>query len=160
MDDQASTLQLVHLLRAVTVELDLFGAEFADRNGLHSTDVRALIHLLDAARADITATPGWLGRQLGLNSASTTALLDRLQRMGLVGRERDPHDRRRVLLSVQDNAITLGWSFFGPLIGEMATAMRSFDTAELAAVRRFLVEMRDVVTVARGVQQEGAGGVK
>jgi hypothetical protein len=46
---------------------------------LHSTDVRALIHLLDAARAGRNATPGWLGSQLGLNSASVTALVDRLE---------------------------------------------------------------------------------
>ena len=108
MDDQDSARQLVHLLRAITVELDLFGAELAARNGLHSTDVRALVHLLDAAGAGITAMPGWLGTQLELNSVSTTALLDRMQRLGLVGRERDPHDRRRVLLSVEPNAIALG----------------------------------------------------
>ncbi|MEI5102734.1 MarR family winged helix-turn-helix transcriptional regulator [Streptomyces sp. PmtG] len=155
MDDQDSALQLVHLLRAITVELDLFGAEFADRNGLHSTDVRALIHLLDAARAGTTATPGWLSARLGVNSASTTALIDRLQHLGLVRRERDSHDRRRVLLSVEDRAITLGWSFFGPLIGEMVAATSSFDEEELATVRRFLTEMRDVVAVGRRVQQEG-----
>ncbi|MYS08176.1 MarR family transcriptional regulator, partial [Streptomyces sp. SID6041] len=67
MDDQSPQMRLVHLLRAVTVEFDLLGAEFAVRNGLHPTDVRALIHLLDAARADTRATPGWLGEQLRLN---------------------------------------------------------------------------------------------
>ncbi|MFP3988228.1 helix-turn-helix domain-containing protein [Streptomyces sp. E11-3] len=149
MDDQSAELQLVHLLRAITVELDLFAAEFASRNGLHPTDVRALINLLDADRADIAATPGWLGPQLGLNSASTTALIDRLERLGLVRRERDTRDRRRVLLAVEDKAVALGWSFFGPLINEMVTATRSFDEAELATVRRFLTRMRDVTATSR-----------
>src|SRR5581483_268713 len=122
MDDQDPALGLVHLLRAVTVELDLFAAEFAGNNGLHPTDVRALIQLLDADRAAVTATPGWLAAQLGLNSASTTALIDRLERLGLVRRARDTHDRRRVLLCVEERAVALSWSFFGPLINGMVTA--------------------------------------
>ncbi|MGC9541838.1 MarR family transcriptional regulator [Streptomyces sp. UG1] len=153
MDDQDPGLQLVHLLRAVTVELDLFAAGFAARNGLHATDVRALIHLLDARREGVDATPGWLGRQLGVNSASTTALVDRLERLGLVRRERDTRDRRRVLLVVRDEAVTLGWSFFGPLIEEMVAEMRSFDEGELATVRRFLLAMRDVSAARRAGNQ-------
>ena len=149
MDDQDPGLQLVHLLRRITVGLELFGAEFAAAHGLHPTDVRALIHLLDAGRADLTATPGWLAAQLGLNSASVTALIDRLERAGHVRRERDPGDRRRVLLVVEEHAVALGWSFFGPLITELVIAMGTFDEAELATVRRFLVSMNDVVTAAR-----------
>ncbi|MYS91265.1 MULTISPECIES: MarR family winged helix-turn-helix transcriptional regulator [Streptomyces] len=155
MDEQDPGLQLVHLLRAVTVELDLFAAEFAVRNGLHATDVRALIHLLDAGRAGERATPGRLGAKLGVNSASTTALVDRLERLGLVRRERDTRDRRRVLLVVQEKAVALGWSFFGPLIHEMVGAMGAFDEQELATVRRFLLTMRDVTAAGRGARRDG-----
>ena len=140
---------LVHLLRAVTVEFDLLGAEFAARRGLHPTDVRALIHLLDAARADIRATPGWLGEQLRLNSAGTTALVDRLERLGLVRRSRDTADRRRVLLEVEDKARQLGWAFFGPLIDEVVAAAEGLDEGELEAVRRFLTSVLTAVARAR-----------
>ncbi|MEV5434684.1 helix-turn-helix domain-containing protein [Streptomyces sp. NPDC052682] len=153
-DEREPDLQLIHLLRAVTVELDLFAAEFASRHGLHATDVRALIHLLDAGRAGRTATPGWLGAQLGLNSASATALVDRLERLGLVRRERDTRDRRRVVLVVRDEAVSLGWSFFGPLIQEMVGALGSFDEQELATVRRFLAAMRDVTAAGRRAQRQ------
>ncbi|MEU7696921.1 MarR family winged helix-turn-helix transcriptional regulator [Streptomyces sp. NPDC015492] len=138
MDDRSLQMRLVHLLRAVTVEFDLLGAEFAARNGLHPTDVRALIHLLDAARAGTPATPGWLGEQLRLNSAGTTALVDRLERLGLVRRDRDTADRRRVLLAVEDKAVDLGWTFFGPVIDRMVRAAEGFEEAELETVRRFL----------------------
>jgi DNA-binding MarR family transcriptional regulator len=148
-EDGDDRMQLVHLLRRVTVELELFGAEFAGRNGLHATDVRALIHLLDAGRTGITATPGWLGEQLGLNSAAVTGLVDRLERLGHVRRVRDTRDRRRVLLIVEDQATTLGWSFFGPLIDGMVTAMDAFDEAELATVRRFLVSVNEVLATGR-----------
>ncbi|MFI8348078.1 MarR family winged helix-turn-helix transcriptional regulator [Streptomyces sp. NPDC085596] len=138
MDDQGPAMRLVHLLRAVTVEFDQLGAEFAARNGLHPTDVRALIHLLDAARVGTRATPGWLGEQLRLNSAGTTALVDRLERLGLVRRSRDTADRRRVLLEVQEKATELGWTFFGPVIGEVVAAAEGFEAGELETVRRFL----------------------
>ncbi|MER6559246.1 MarR family transcriptional regulator [Streptomyces sp. NPDC001027] len=138
MDDQSPVMGLVHLLRAVTVEFDQLGAEFAARHGLHPTDVRALIHLLDAARAGTRATPGWLGEQLRLNSAGTTALVDRLERLGLVRRGRDSADRRRVLLEVQEKATELGWAFFGPVIGEVVAAAEGFEAGELETVRRFL----------------------
>ncbi|WP_436847817.1 MarR family transcriptional regulator [Streptomyces coeruleorubidus] len=118
--------------------------------------MRALIHLLDAGREGVRATPGWLGAQLGVNSASTTALVDRLERRGLVRRERDTRDRRRVLLVVQDEAVTLGWSFFGPLIHEMVAEMRSFDEKELATVRRLLLAMRDVAAARRRAQQDSS----
>src|SRR3954454_3952527 len=123
------------------MEFDLLAAEFAKRHQLHPTDLRALIHLLDAARAGTVATPGWLGEQLGLNSAWTTGLIDRLEKAGHVRRVRDTQDRRRVLLAVEEQAIALGWSFFGPLITELVTAMRSFSEAELDTVRRFLLTM-------------------
>ncbi|MEU5088921.1 MarR family transcriptional regulator [Streptomyces sp. NPDC021356] len=149
MEEQSPEMRLVHLLRAVTVEFDLLGAEFAARHGLHPTDVRALIHLLDAARAGTRATPGWLGGQLRLNSAGTTALVDRLERLGLVRRGRDTADRRRVLLEVEEKATELGWSFFGPVIGEVVGAAEGFEAGELETVRRFLTAVLESTGRAR-----------
>lgn len=137
-DDDTPAMGLVHLLRAVTVELHLRGAEFAERGGLHPTDLRALIRLLDAERAGEALTPGRLGDALRLNSAGTTALLDRLERKGLVRRSRDPRDRRRVLVAVEPKAVELGRSFFGPLIGGLVDAAEEFTADELEVVRRYL----------------------
>ncbi|MFJ9948737.1 MarR family winged helix-turn-helix transcriptional regulator [Kitasatospora sp. NPDC091207] len=142
-------MRLIHLLRGLTVELDLFGAEFAGRHGLHPTDLRALIHLLDAARAGTVVTPGRLGEALRLNSAGTTGLVDRLERLALIRRERDPGDRRKVRLVVEERAMELGQDFFGGLIADLLAAMGRFDAAELATARRFLLAMTEVVAGAR-----------
>ncbi len=131
-------MDLVHLLRGLTVEFNLLAAEFAARNRLHPTDLRAIIHLLDADRAGIEATPGWLGERLRLNSASTTGLVDRLAKAGHVRRVPDERDRRRILLVVEPEAIELGWSFFGPLIQDLVGLKETFSAAELDTVRRFL----------------------
>lgn len=131
-------LEIFHLLRAVTVEYALRQNEFAAANNMHPTDVRALICLLDAERAGESATAGLVAARLGLNTAGTTAVLDRLERLGLVARTRDPHDRRRVLLIIEDRAKALGWSSFGPLIDRTTAPLRMFDPAQTAAVRTFL----------------------
>jgi DNA-binding MarR family transcriptional regulator len=149
VDDREPGLRLVHLLRGLTVEFDLLGAEFATMHRLHPTDLRALIHLLDAARAGTRATPGWLGARLRLNSASTTELVDRLERAGHVRRVRDTQDRRRVVIVVEEQAVALGWSFFGPLISQLVTSMRAFSEADLETVQRFLVTMTEAVLAAR-----------
>jgi DNA-binding MarR family transcriptional regulator len=138
-------LALVHRLRRISVELDLARSAFAQAYDLHDTDVRALIQLLDAGRAGIPATAGWLGSQLGLSSASTTSLIDRLEGAGHVRRARSVHDRRKVEILVTEEAVDLGWEFFGPLLGGMMEAMRPFGAEELDTVERFLDAVAGVV---------------
>ncbi|MER5773548.1 MarR family transcriptional regulator [Streptomyces sp. NPDC002039] len=150
--DVDDNLELVHLLRAVSVEFGLRQAEFAARHGMHPTDVRALICLLDAERAGEAATAGLLGARLGLNSAGTTSVIDRLERLGHVARVRDAADRRRVLLRVEPEAVRLGREFFGPPIERLLAVQGTLDPTEREAVRRFLEGAR----TALGEQERGA----
>ena len=143
MRNQGAELEVVHLLRAVTVELALHSARFANHNGMHPTDVRALIALLDASRAGEEMTAGRLGAGLGLNSAGTTALVDRLERAGHARRVRAEGDRRKVVIEVEEAAVELGWAFFGPLIGRAVELLRGYDERELAAIRGFLEGVRE-----------------
>ncbi|MGA4848456.1 MarR family winged helix-turn-helix transcriptional regulator [Streptomyces sp. G5(2025)] len=139
MSDSPDTeMEIVHLLRAVTVELSRRNADFAVRNGMHPTDVRALICLMDARRAGADMTAGRLGAELGLHSAGTTGLIDRLERLGHVRRVRDEHDRRRVLIEIDERAVALGRSFFGPLIERVVELLQEYDEQQLAAVKGFL----------------------
>jgi DNA-binding MarR family transcriptional regulator len=137
---------LIHKLREVVVSLDLLGARFARVHDLHPTDVRALILLLDAERAGHPATPGWLGSALGVNSASTTALVDRMQSRDLVSRTRDTVDRRRVLLEVTSTARTLGESFFGDAIGRAVVSMKSLSPSDRRVVDRFLTDVNTAIS--------------
>ncbi|MFI9833982.1 MarR family winged helix-turn-helix transcriptional regulator [Streptomyces sp. NPDC051913] len=143
MTPQGSGMEIVHLLRAVTVELGLHSARFAQRNDMHPTDVRALIALMDAARAREEMTAGRLGAALGLNSAGTTALVDRLERAGHVRRVRGERDRRKVVIEVSEEAVELGRAFFGPLIDRTMGLLRAYDERETAAILGFLTGVRD-----------------
>ncbi len=134
------------LLRRLTVELDAVGQRFADEQGLGRTDVRALTALMDATREGRGLTAGGLGAAVDLSSASVTALVDRLERMGHVHRERDEADRRRVVVAVSDEAMAAGRRFFGALQRDLLAAMAGYTADELAVVERFLTEMTEVIT--------------
>lgn len=142
-------MEIVHLLRAVAVELGLHSARFAQANGMHPTDVRALIALMDARRSGEELTAGRLGALLGLNSAGTTALLDRLERAGHVRRVRGTTDRRKVVVEVTEDAVDLGQASFGPLIERTLELLRGYDDHQRAAIRDFLDGVRQVA--AEGV---------
>ncbi len=139
--ERAAALGLIHQLREVATRLELVAGEFARSTGLHATDVRALIRLLDAERAEVEATPTWLAQQLGMTSQATTAVIHRLEDAGHVQRVRSVSDGRSSRLQVSDEAIELGWTFFGPLLerlidvtGELSPADRSTISTYLSAV--------------------------
>lgn len=156
MGDSVDRQELALLLRRLTVELDAVGQRFADLHGLNRTDVRALVAVMDAARRGEALTAGALGDAVELRSASVTALIDRLERVGHVRRVRDPEDRRRVSLEISDSAMAAGAEFFGGLQRDLLTAMAGYTDEELEVVARFLTEMTDVITRhARAPAREG-----
>lgn len=137
--------ELALLLRRLTVELDAVGQRFADLHGLNRTDVRALVAIMDAARRGEALTAGRLGDAVDLRSASVTALVDRLERVGHVRRVRDTDDRRRVALEISDTAMAAGVEYFGGLQLDLTAAMADYSDDELAVVRRFLEDMTRVI---------------
>src|SRR3954453_17277512 len=133
------------LLRRLNVDLDAVGQRFADVHGLNRTDVRALVAIMDAARRGEALTAGRLGEAVDLRSASVTALVDRLEKVGHVRRVRDPEDRRRVALEMSDSAMAAGAEHFGGLARDLTAAMEDYTDDELAVVRRFLEDMTAVI---------------
>ena len=145
MTDPAERHEIALLLRRLTVELDAVGSRFASEHGLNRTDVRALVAIMDAARRGEALTAGQLGEAVDLRSASVTALVDRLEKVGHVRRVRDPEDRRRVALQISESAMAAGGEHFGGLARDLVAAMGAYSDDELAVVRRFLTEMTDVI---------------
>ncbi|MFF2023698.1 MarR family winged helix-turn-helix transcriptional regulator [Streptomyces sp. NPDC058171] len=140
----------VRLLREASAALTALHARFAARHGMHPTDVRALAWLLDARRAGTPVTAGLLGSRLGLNSAGTTALIDRLEQLGHVRRVPDRLDRRRVLIDLEQRAATLAATVHAPLLDRSAELAEEYDDHQLDAVRQFLTV---VLAAARGTTE-------
>lgn len=92
-DAAPTDLDLTRLLQALTVESDRYAERFGARHGLHRTDVNALALILAAARRGEPMSPSTLARDLELSPSATTALIDRLEAVGHVKRERPGGDR-------------------------------------------------------------------
>jgi DNA-binding MarR family transcriptional regulator len=142
---RAAALELVHRLREVALRLELAMGEFARTNGLHGTDVRALIRLLDAERAGMDATPTWLAQQLGMTSQATTAVIHRLEAAGHVERLRSRSDGRSARLQVSDTAVALGWQFFGPLLDRLIAGTEALSADEREVVASYLTSVSDAL---------------
>src|SRR3954451_17744513 len=105
----------MRLLQRYVVEAVRLGRVFAERHDLHPTDWSALLAVAQGDRVGTPLTPGELGARLGMSSGATTAVLDRLERVGHVRRVRDERDRRRLTLPRGENAQALFTAFFEPL---------------------------------------------
>jgi DNA-binding MarR family transcriptional regulator len=143
--ERAAALDVVHLLREVALRLQLAVGEFARTTGLHGTDVRALVRLLDAERAGLDATPSWLAQQLGMTSQATTAVIHRLETAGHVERLRSRTDGRSTHLQVSDSAVELGWQFFGPLLNRLTATTQALDSDEQTLVKNYLAAVADAL---------------
>lgn len=92
VDELAASLEPVFREFVAAVVLNTQAG--CDRLGLHLTDVQA-VNLL-AATGPVPV--GRLREHLGLPTATTTRVVDRLERAGYVRRRTDPADRRRVIV--------------------------------------------------------------
>jgi DNA-binding MarR family transcriptional regulator len=137
--------EIVNLMRSYSIEGQHVGHAFAERHGLHPTDLQALIAVMHAEGRGDPLTPGRLGQAIGLSSGATTAAIDRLERAGHLRRTRESTDRRVVHLRYGEPGMALALEFFGPLGKRTDKVMDDFTDEELALVQRFLRGMTDAL---------------
>lgn len=94
---------------------------------------------------DRRVRPGELTRYLGLSTASTTAILDRLERSGHLTRSANPDDRRSIFVQATERAHTEVRQTLGGMHERMLDAVIDMSPAESAVVVAFLQRMSDAV---------------
>ncbi|MCA1189309.1 MULTISPECIES: MarR family winged helix-turn-helix transcriptional regulator [unclassified Saccharopolyspora] len=137
--------QVLELLHQQGVEGERISQAFAARHGMHPTDVRALILIIDAEQRGTPATPRALRQDLVLTSGAVTAIVDRLEARRHVRRSREGSDRRQVQLHPTESARAIAGEYFGALAGRGREVLSEFDAAELAVVHRFLHRMQQAM---------------
>lgn len=150
-DDPIGLQSFAVLLRRMNAEFNRIAQEFAESQGLHLTDVQALIAVLDADSDDDAGpmTPGRLRKQMNLTSGAMTACLDRLEKSGHIRRVRAADDRRVVHLHYEERARLVAREYFRPLAHGTDAARAGFSDGELAVVVRFLNEMNHQLALVR-----------
>ncbi|WP_433224258.1 MarR family winged helix-turn-helix transcriptional regulator [Microtetraspora malaysiensis] len=89
------------LFREFLIAILLYNEAVADRLGLQPVDVAATILL--EIRGPLSV--GAISEELGLPSASTTRLIDRLEKAGYVRRVRGERDRRTVTVELVEGGL-------------------------------------------------------
>ena len=93
-DPQVSTGDLFRLVQQLCLSYDLAQNRYRSQLELNDSDLRAL----NLLRTVDPVSPGTLGRYLGLSSAGSTTVLDRLESRGFVSRHAHGGDRRRTVI--------------------------------------------------------------
>jgi DNA-binding MarR family transcriptional regulator len=133
------TLHEVHQAsRAWSTATVVMHAALAARLGLHATDHKAVDVLLQGG----PMTAGELADRMGLTGSAITTMVDRLERHGLVRRDRDARDRRRVIVrpTVTPDFERRFMTLMGPMLADYGRYLAGLSTEELNLVKRFLTE--------------------
>jgi DNA-binding MarR family transcriptional regulator len=146
-------------IRQMTALAVLFSHGAAERLGMNSTDLETLDILVLNGRV----TAGRLAELSGLTTGAVTRLVDRLEEAGMVRREPDPRDRRRVYIALcEEEAARRVGDTFAAMQRAMLALWATFSAGELETVLRFLrecnaVAREQVALIREPIDGESAG---
>lgn len=103
------------------------------------------------------ASPVQIARRLRVSRAVVTGLLDRLEQRGLVRREADPTDRRRLRIALTEAGIVAAEAARRTLVRELATQLAAASGSDLDAAERTLRLLTAVVDALDGQTPQPAG---
>lgn len=143
---------LVREIGSIGRELD---RALGDHLTVNPTDLRAMSMLL--GRGPLTVSQ--LAEALELGRPATSMVVDRLERLGHVTRERDSTDRRRVTIRATPGSTTRTRDALMPMIREVDSLLDGMSEDERRVVQQYLQSvsetMRRHVEAIRAENDEG-----
>jgi DNA-binding transcriptional ArsR family regulator len=129
-------------LRRVSSIMQLLGQVSAERIGINATD----LNCLNIVALSGPMTAGDLARATGLTTASITGVLDRLEDGGFLRRERDPRDRRRVIVHLNPGpGLHEVGATFGPVVAAWRATAAGYSDDELRLLHAFQQKIEEIV---------------
>ncbi len=114
----------------------------AAKAGLNASDAQAL----NLLQVHGMMTPGKLAETMSLTTGgSITALIDRLEKAGLVRRVRDASDRRRVLVEPVNERVDALLGMFEPVADAAWARLSGYTDEEREILIRFLDDVHEAV---------------
>jgi len=117
-------------VRDYGVNLTMFRNAMSEWAGVNATDMECLRLLFIKG----TATPSELARHTGLTSGATTAMLDRLEKAGLLERRPNPDDRRGTLIVPEKSSAEKVAAWFESARKAQDELMSSYSENELEII--------------------------
>ncbi|WP_336660323.1 MarR family winged helix-turn-helix transcriptional regulator [Leucobacter sp. USHLN153] len=144
----AEIANLMDALRQLREAEERLSAASLQYMKLSKVDMRALHFLIVAENSDELPTPGAIASHLGISSASTTKLLDRLERGGHISRERHPEDRRALVIKITPETREAAKRTVGQQQAKRFNAAARLTSDERAVVERFLRDMMEEIDIS------------
>src|SRR5438874_10250083 len=133
------TATIKQTLRALSIQLSLLNHQVGARAGLNDVD----LDCLDLVARHGPLSPSALAERAALHPATITGILHRLERGGWVARERDPSDRRAVVVrALRDRNAELVRLYAG-MNSSMDRICADYGDAELELLADFLRRTAD-----------------
>jgi DNA-binding MarR family transcriptional regulator len=141
------TTAIKESLRELSNQLSLLNHHVGTRVALKDVD----LDCLELINRDGPLSPSALARRAGLHPATMTGILDRLERGGWVARERDPADRRAVVVRVRrDRGVEL-FGLYAGMNSAMDQLCAGYNDTELELLADFL---RRTTTAGQAATEE------
>lgn len=121
-------------LRELSTQLSLLNNQVGGHLELRSAD----IDCLDLIATQGPLSPSELARRAGLHPATLTGVLDRLERGRWISRDRDPADRRAVLLRPLPDRSAEILGLYAGMNRSMDAICADYTDAELEVIASFL----------------------
>jgi len=133
------TASIKQSLRALSIQLSLLNHQVGAHLGLNDVD----LDCLDLIARHGPLGPSALAQRSGLHPATMTGVLDRLERGGWVARERDPSDRRAVVVRALRNRNAELMRLYAGMNSSMNEICAGYGDAELEVLADFLRRTAD-----------------
>lgn len=126
-------------LRDLATQLALLTNRVGGRLDLKGSD----LDCLDLITRHAPVSPSALARMTGVHPATMTGVIDRLERGGWITRERDPRDRRAVVVQPVRTRGREVFRLFGGMNAAVAEICAGYSDAELDLLADFLHRTAD-----------------
>jgi MarR family transcriptional regulator, organic hydroperoxide resistance regulator len=142
MSRRAEDESLADLLaRTLNAQVVVFSEALASRLGLNPTDLLAI----QLVAREGEATPSHLAELAGLTTGAITGVLDRLEKVGIVARESDPQDRRRIIVRLVPERVRELSDALQPLAASTERLLDEYAPAERRAISDYLSRTADLL---------------
>jgi DNA-binding MarR family transcriptional regulator len=141
-------VRLISALRGYLNETEIYIGAAGREAEMHRTDLAGLTVVMDRGNIGESTTPGQLSTAMRLSAPATSAMLDRLERLGHVVRHPHPSDRRSIVVEITDHARAVGETMFGRLAAHLAPVLAERTEAELAQIAGFLEQVAEATRAA------------
>ena len=128
------TAAIKQSLRALSIQLSLLNHQVGARAGLNDVD----LDCLDLVARHGPLSPSALAERAALHPATVTGILDRLERGGWVARDRDPSDRRAVVVRARRERNPELMRLYSGMNSSMNEICAGYGDAELEVLADFL----------------------